>query len=677
MRLFQFCLIAGLALVACGPQDGNGEEGLGPALGMVRSALGAPSVAITTPTQGATVHGSFFIVVEASDDVSVSRVEFFLDGNYMGARTPPAYTWYWFTDDSPNGPHVLTAKAYDGDGNVTVSAPVSVTVDNDYVAPTVSITSPTQGTSLAGMVSVEVAASDDRSVKSVYLYVDGTRVRFSYSPPFVESWDSHEVPNGTHTLTAEAWDEQGNRTLSAPVTVTVFQPGSAEYDLGRSVPACPEGSSICDSAALLQGRGPKGPEPHAPNTIGGSCADGADDSSHAEQIHWLRVSRSDGLPFAAGRRVRVDVAFEVDNPYEETLELFYAADASAPVWTHLASRRLDWETPDGLQVFSAEYVLPAGSVQAVRASYHRQDMYPMPCSTGPTDDHDDLVFGVGEAEDIADPTASITSPVASQQITGIFTVKVAAEDDFNVTRVEVYDGQTLIGSDTTAPFTVAWDTPTATDGAHTLTAKAYDAVGHVGTSAPVSMIVDRYPPGVSITTPAANALVRGTVQLSASASDDRGVSRVEFYSGSYATAPLLGTDTTAPYSVPWNTLTRFDGRYQLRAYAYDIAGNVQESNFIYVTVDNTGPAVAITSPANGAGVSGLSTTIQANASDTNGVAQVAFYDGSKLIGTDTSAPYSVNWSLLFVSKGQHTLTARATDSVGNVTTSGPVVVTVQ
>ena len=54
-------------------------------------------------------------------------------------------------------------------------------------------------------------------------------------------------------------------------------------------------------------------------------------------------------------------------------------------------------------------------------------------------------------------------------------------------------------------------------------------MGHVGTSAPVSFIVDRYPPGVSITAPAANVLVRGTVPLSASASDDRGVSRVEFY----------------------------------------------------------------------------------------------------------------------------------------------------
>jgi hypothetical protein len=642
---------------------------------MVRSALGAPSVVITTPKQGAAVNGSFFIVAQASDDVSVNRVEFFLDGNLMGTRTSGTYSWYWRTEDSPNGSHVLTAKAYDGDGNVTTSAPVSVTVDNDYVAPTVSITSPTQGAGLTGMASIEVAASDDRSVESVYLYVDGTYIQALYSAPYVLNWDSHAVPNGTHTLTAKAWDEQGNSTVSAPVTVTVFQPGAAEYDPGRGVPTCPEGSTICDSAALLQGRGPYGPEPHAPNTIGGTCADGMDDPYLNDQIHWIRVSRSDGLPFAEGRRVRVDVALDVDYGFERVVELFYATDASAPVWTRFASHGLDWI--DGYRVFSSEYVLPAGRVQAVRASYHHREMYPMPCSTGRSVDHDDLVFGVGDAVDVAAPTASITAPVANQQITGIFTVKVAAEDDFNVTRVEVYDGSTLIGTDTTAPFTVAWDTRTTTDGTHTLTAKAYDGVGRVGTSAPVSFIVDRYPPGAWITAPASNALVRGTVQVTAGAGDDRGVSRVEFFRGSYATAPLLGTDTTAPYSVPWDTLTLFDGRYQLRAYAYDIAGNVQESDFIYVTVDNTSPAVAITSPANGARVSGLNVTIQANASDANGVTQVAFYDGTKLLGTDTTAPYSVSWSLLLVAKGQHTLTAQATDSVGNVATSTGVVVTVQ
>ena len=53
-----------------------------------------------------------------------------------------------------------------------------------------------------------------------------------------------------------------------------------------------------------------------------------------------------------------------------------------------------------------------------------------------------------------------------------------------------------------------------------------------------------------------------------------------------------------------------------------------------------------------------------------------FYDGGTVIGTDTSAPYSVSWNILLVSKGTHTLTAKAHDAAGNVTTSAPISVKV-
>jgi hypothetical protein len=51
------------------------------------------------------------------------------------------------------------------------------------------------------------------------------------------------------------------------------------------------------------------------------------------------------------------------------------------------------------------------------------------------------------------------------------------------------DGANLGPEDTTAPYGVTWDTTTATNGAHTLTTKAYDAALNVGTSATVSVTV--------------------------------------------------------------------------------------------------------------------------------------------------------------------------------------------
>ncbi|HEX8435078.1 Ig-like domain-containing protein, partial [Archangium sp.] len=67
----------------------------------------------------------------------------------------------------------------------------------------------------------------------------------------------------------------------------------------------------------------------------------------------------------------------------------------------------------------------------------------------------------------------------------------------------------------------------------------------------------------------------------------------------------------------------------------------------------------------------------ASASDNLTVTQVVFYDGTRVISTDTTEPYSVNWNLLLLPKGQHTLTVTAQDSAGHVTTSAPVLVTVQ
>ena len=75
-------------------------------------------------------------------------------------------------------------------------------------------------------------------------------------------------------------------------------------------------------------------------------------------------------------------------------------------------------------------------------------------------------------------------------LSGNVAVTATATDAYLVTRVDFYDGSTLIGTDTTAPYSVSWNTVGAAEGTHTLTVKAYDSAGHVGTSAELSVIVD-------------------------------------------------------------------------------------------------------------------------------------------------------------------------------------------
>jgi hypothetical protein len=76
------------------------------------------------------------------------------------------------------------------------------------------------------------------------------------------------------------------------------------------------------------------------------------------------------------------------------------------------------------------------------------------------------------------------------------------------------------------------------------------------------------PPTIQITNPAANATVSGTVNVTANATDDSGVTKVEFY----VDGALKATDTTAPYAFDWNTLSETPGSHTLKAVAYDVPG---------------------------------------------------------------------------------------------------------
>ncbi len=91
----------------------------------------------------------------------------------------------------------------------------------------------------------------------------------------------------------------------------------------------------------------------------------------------------------------------------------------------------------------------------------------------------------------------------------------------------------------------------------------------------------------------------------------------------------------------------------------------------------TAPTVTMTSPANGATVSGTTNTVSANASDTVGVAGVQFkLDGVNLGAEDTTAPYAVNFDSTTVSDGSHTLSAVARNTSGLTSTATNVTVNV-
>ncbi len=176
-------------------------------------------------------------------------------------------------------------------------------------------------------------------------------------------------------------------------------------------------------------------------------------------------------------------------------------------------------------------------------------------------------------------------------------------------------------------------------------------------------------PTVAISKPTAGALVRGSVQIDAGAFDDRRLESVQFF----VDGNSIGTDTTEPFSFAWSST---NGAHSLTARATDDAGNQTTSTAVAVTADNTPPpTTSITSPTGGS----VTGTVTVSASASAGVTKVEFYADNALYATDTSSPYSASWNTLDPAlpayDDSHTLTTRAYDGLGQVTTSAPVSVT--
>jgi len=140
---------------------------------------------------------------------------------------------------------------------------------------------------------------------------------------------------------------------------------------------------------------------------------------------------------------------------------------------------------------------------------------------------------------------------------------------------------------------VSWNTTTATNAQHNLSAIARDAAGNKNTASVTvtvnNPVPDTTPPTVSITAPATGATVSGTISVSANASDNVGVVGVQFQLDG---ANLGAEDTTSPYSVSWNTTTASNGAHTLSAIARDAAGNKSTAT-LSVTVSNIPPTSAL------------------------------------------------------------------------------------
>ncbi|HSW66285.1 MAG TPA: Ig-like domain-containing protein [Bacillota bacterium] len=179
----------------------------------------APTVAFSAPAANSTVSGTTAVTATASDAVSVTNVQFKVDGTVVATVATAPYTYNWDTKTVANGSHNLTAVATNSN-NLTTTVTEAVTVNNIAAptAPTVAFAAPAANSTLAGTAAITANASDAVAVTSVQLKVDNTVVATLTAAPYTYNWDTKTATNGNHTLTAVATN---NSNLTTTVTETV------------------------------------------------------------------------------------------------------------------------------------------------------------------------------------------------------------------------------------------------------------------------------------------------------------------------------------------------------------------------------------------------------------------------------------------------------------------------
>jgi hypothetical protein len=187
------------------------------------------------------------------------------------------------------------------------------------------------------------------------------------------------------------------------------------------------------------------------------------------------------------------------------------------------------------------------------------------------------------ADQSTPPTVSLISPTDSARRLAPANIRLtatASNSTGSITKVEFYNGDSLLHTAYAIPYSFVWTGVPVGD--YTLTAKAYDAAGLSATSEPVQVsVVPNQPPVVSIVSPVNNRAFAdpGYIHFQAIAKDADGrITRVEFYNGS----TLLRTEYEAPYTYVWKAVPT--GAYTITAVAVDNWGAKTTSSPITVRV---------------------------------------------------------------------------------------------
>lgn len=455
----------------------------------VKNALGGtstpdiipPNVAITSPANGVSLTGVVVVAATASDNVGVTGVQFKVDGTNIGAEVTSApFNVSLNVATLSAGTHTISAVARDAAGNTkTASVTVSVILSiPDITAPTVSLTSPSNGSTVSGTAVLNASASDNIGVAGVQFTVDGANVGSEdVSAPYSFSWNTSLAANGSHTIAATARDAAGNRSTSS-VTVTVSNTtGGTTSDLTifndalqspwinsswnatvsfNSTEQVYAGSSSIKAVTTAAWGGLSLHYGNWGNTSSVS-------PSQYRSLEFLVLVPADGT----------QLTVFAENDLGQSFPYVNYGTVTKNQWT-VVSIPMNQLSPNGQVIHRVSIQELSGTTKTFYVDNFR---FVGNSSTPPP------------APDTTKPTVVFTSPANGATVSGTVSVTANATDNKKVVGVQFkLNGSNLGNEVTVSPYTVSWNTTTVANGTHSISVVARDSSGNTN-STTVSVVV--------------------------------------------------------------------------------------------------------------------------------------------------------------------------------------------
>ena len=630
-----------------------------------------PAVALTAPTDGASVAGTVTVTATATDAGGVDHVDFLVDGTVVGTARG-TFAISWDTTHAPDSTVGLVARAVDLAGNEALSPGHLITIANtpppDTTPPVVAVTAPGEGAVVTGVTTLRATATDNVAVQHVDFLVDDQLVASSDTAPFTGAWDTSTVTSGDVAVTARASDSAGNSTTSAAIHVSVDRAAPAVAITSPSTGAQLSGV-VAVSADASDDIGVASVELFANGASLGVVA------APPYAVSWDTSTVPDGAVTLTAVATDRTTARTTSAPIAVSVSNGVASDTTPPVSAitcdggpcsaafanHAVTIALA-ASDAGSGVATIAFSLDGGAAQTYSGPFSLAATAAIAFHAVDRSGNVEATHAQTVRVDTTAPVTTITcndAPCVAGFYAGPVTIALAATDaGSGVASIRA-------GSVTyTGPFVV----PAST----TLVVQAIDVAGNAEAPQSLPIAIDATAPAVSIACNGAACASTFSNQpiaitLSAATTGASGVAAIRYTLDGSTPTLSTGLAYATPFAVGATTTIRFA--------AFSGAGVSSAVGSQLVQIDTTAPTASISSPLGG-NVTGT-TPIVAVVSDDIAVVRVRFYLDGKQLGTRTATPFRWNWDTTTSTKGSHAIAIQAEDAAGNATRSASITVTVQ